>query len=64
MSEVKPVAFTVALKNFFGYMPGKGAAEFMTELKALSYEDKVEFARMLRDQAGIPCTDPLPPVAK
>lgn len=55
------VAFTKAMKDFFGYQAGKGASGFVAELKALSYEEKLKFAEMLRE-GGMPCDDPVKPV--
>jgi hypothetical protein len=50
-------SFSVQMRNFFGFRPGDGGKEFGTELKTLSYEDKLAFAEMLND-AGFPCDQP------
>jgi hypothetical protein len=50
--------FSIRMREYFGYRPGQGANEFAAELKALSHEDKVEFAEML-NSAGFPCAPPI-----
>ena len=53
-------SFTVACREYFGYQAGAGLAEFAKELKALTYEDKLEIAKGLRS-AGVECIDPEAP---
>ena len=50
-------SFTAACREFFGLKPSQKLTEFGQELKALSYEDKLEIARGLRE-AGVNCADP------
>jgi len=52
--------WTAAMKEFFGFRPGKGATDFATEIKALTYEDKLEFFVMLKD-SGVDCEPPTKP---
>lgn len=47
MDTTKLMSWPIAMKDFFGYQPGKGTAEFMAELKALTDADKAEFRAML-----------------
>lgn len=54
------MSFTAAMKAFFGFRPGRGAGDFMSELKALTMEEKREYRGMLVC-AGIECD---PPTAK
>jgi hypothetical protein len=56
------IGFVKAMKDFFGLLPGQTLAQFGVELRALSYQEKVEFANGLRS-AGIDCTDPQQPQA-
>lgn len=58
-----PIAFTAAMIQYFGKLPGQSAMDFGRELKALSYPERMEFAKMLRQQAKIDCTDPTDPNA-
>ena len=53
-------ALTAQLKDFFGYRPGTGLKEFSAELKALTYQDKVDFAKMFNDY-GLPTEEPAKP---
>jgi hypothetical protein len=46
-----------AMKDYFGLRPGQTAPQFGAGLRALSSEEKLEFARGLRP-LGIACTDP------
>ena len=52
-------SFVAACKNFFGFKPGQTLSEFGAELKELSYEEKLDIAKGLRD-AGHDCEDPHP----
>ena len=45
-----------AMREFFGFREGKGAADFAAELKALSPAEKLEFWEML--QSVSPCKKP------
>lgn len=56
------IGFVKAMKDFFGPLPGQTLMQFGAELKALSYEEKCEFARGLRS-IGIDCADPDQPRA-
>ena len=64
-------AFTVAMRDYFGYLPLSAEEEaqkitplmkFSKELKALSREDKQFFSEGLR-KLGVDCADPSEPVA-
>ncbi len=57
------MAFSAAMKHFFGLKPGQSIMEFGAELKQLTFDDKMEFAKMLRAQ-GIPSDDPQTPTPK
>ena len=50
--------FTAACREFFGLKPNQKLTEFGQEIKALSYEDKLEIAKGLRE-VGINCADPV-----
>jgi hypothetical protein len=52
--------FTAAAKEYFGYKPGQTLTEFGQELKALSYEEKMDLAKEMR-KIGIDCDDPTAP---
>jgi hypothetical protein len=54
--------FTGAMLGYFGRREGQQASDFAGELKSLSYEEKLEFHRMLTEQAGIACHPPTIPV--
>lgn len=56
-------SFTGAMKNFFGFLPGKGVTDFAKEIGALTYENKMEFHKMLKEQ-GIECDEPQKPAVK
>lgn len=60
MSDEKKISFTVRCKNFFGLLPGKSIRDFAAEMKALTYEDKVEFCAAFNAN-GMPTLDPAPP---
>lgn len=47
MTEMKKTQFAVAMKNFFGMLPGQTVADFSRELKALTTEDRAEFKTLL-----------------
>lgn len=40
---MKKMTFAVAMKDFFGILPGQKLSNFMDELKALTVEDKTYF---------------------
>lgn len=44
---MKQMTLVAALKDYFGYLPGSGAAEFLKEIKALTPQDKADFRAML-----------------
>jgi hypothetical protein len=52
------IGLLARMKEYFGYMPGKGAPEFLKETKALSYEDKTWFANEF-NKMGLPTSQPL-----
>lgn len=52
-------SFVAACKEFFGFKEGQTLTEFGAELKALSYEEKLEIAAGLR-ATGLDCEDPAP----
>jgi hypothetical protein len=54
--------FVKAMKDYFGLLPRQPVLQFGAELKALSYEEKVDFAKGLRS-IGIDCADPDQPKA-
>jgi hypothetical protein len=54
--------FVKAMKEFFGLLPGQSLLQFGAELKALSHEEKRDFAQGLRS-IGIDCADPDKPKA-
>jgi hypothetical protein len=56
-------SFTGAMKQFFGLKDGQQLKDFAAELKALTPEDKMEFHRMLNEDAGIPCDPPGTPAS-
>jgi len=56
------IGFVKAMKDFFGPLPGQSVMQFGAELRALSHEDKLEFARGLRAE-GVNCVDPDKPKA-
>ena len=51
------IGFIKAMKDYFGLLPGQTILQFGAELKALSYEEKLDFAQGLRS-IGIDCADP------
>lgn len=53
------IGFVKAMKDFFGLLPGQSVIQFGQELKALSHEEKLDFANGLR-AIGINCADPDP----
>jgi hypothetical protein len=64
-------AFTVAMRDYFGYLPLTSEEEsqkmtplmkFAKELKALSKDEKQFFADGLR-KLGVDCADPSEPIA-
>lgn len=53
-------SFVAAMKGYFGFKEGQSLNDFQQELKALTYEDKLDLAAGLR-QIGEDCADPAPP---
>lgn len=53
-----PRSFIAAAREFFGFRPGTGLNDFAAEIKALTFEDKLEIAEGLR-QNGLDCADPV-----
>ena len=51
------IGFVKAMKDFFGPLPGQSIMQFGAELRALSHEEKLDFAQGLRS-IGIDCADP------
>lgn len=47
--KIKPIA---AIKEYFGYLPGQGPAQFLQEIKALTPEDKKELAEGAAKELG------------
>jgi hypothetical protein len=60
--EQAKACFTKQMLDFFGRLPGQSAMQFAAELKALSEQDKRDFAAMLTE-AGYPCDAPTHHVA-
>jgi len=56
------IGFIKAMKDFFGPLPGQSVMQFGAELRTLSYDEKVDFAKGLR-AIGIDCADPAQPKA-
>jgi hypothetical protein len=54
--------FVKAMRDYFGLLPGQSLLQFGAELKALSYEEKLDFVQGLRS-VGIDCADPDKPKA-
>ena len=54
-------AFTAAMKEYFGLLPGETIVQFAAELKALTYAEKLEFHSMLA-AVGVDCVPPTAPV--
>jgi hypothetical protein len=44
--------FVKAMKGYFGLLPGQSVVQFGSELRALSYEEKLDFATGLRSIGG------------
>lgn len=55
-----PQVFVSQMRNFFGLLPGQSLLDFGKEIKALSFQEKLEFADML-NVAGFPTQPPKPP---
>ena len=51
------VGFVRAMKDYFGLLPGQSIMQFGADLKTLSPEEKLDFAKGLRS-IGIDCADP------
>jgi hypothetical protein len=56
------IGFVKAMKDSFGLLPGQTVLQFGAELRALSHEEKLNFATGLRS-LGIDCADPEQPKA-
>ena len=56
------IGFIKAMKDYFGLLRGQTILQFGAELKALSYEEKLDFAKGLRS-IGVDCADPDQPKA-
>jgi hypothetical protein len=56
-TNMPQVGFVKAMKDFFGLLPGQSVIQFGAELRALSHEEKLDFAKGLRS-IGIDCADP------
>ncbi len=55
-------SFVAAMIGYFGKVGGQTAMDFGRELTALSMDEKLQFAAMLRTQPGYEeTTDPMPP---
>ena len=54
---MQQIGFVKAMKDFFGPLPGQSIMQFGAELRALSHEEKLDFAQGLRS-IGIDCADP------
>jgi len=52
------LAFSAAMKKFFGYKDGEGLHEFMDEMRALNMEDKLYFHDLLIREPGFEETKP------
>lgn len=52
--EVKPTAFIVACKEFFGFAPGQTLLEFKEEVAKLTPADRAELAPLISHQIGKP----------
>jgi hypothetical protein len=57
-----PIGFVKAMKDYFGLRPGQTVLQFGAELRALSHEEKLDFANGFR-ALGIHCADPEQPKA-
>lgn len=44
---MKPMSLVLALRDFFGMLPGQSPASFMAEVKALNQNDRDYFAALL-----------------
>ncbi len=62
MSDSTLPSFTGAMKSYFGFKQDQKASEFAKELKELTYQDKLDFHKMLCE-AGHPCTPPVQPAS-
>ena len=49
--------FVKAMKDYFSLLPGQTVLQFGAELRALSYDEKLDFAQGLRS-IGIDCANP------
>ncbi len=54
-NDLKQMTFVAACRNFFGLLPNETLQEFVTELKALTPEDKAELIQLFRT-VGIDAT--------
>ncbi len=46
------ISFTIACKKFFGQKQGESLADFATELKALTDDDRAEMRTQLQEALG------------
>jgi hypothetical protein len=60
--ERAKAAFIKQMLDFFGRLPGQSPMQFAAEVKALSEQEKRDFAAMLTE-AGYPCDAPATQVA-
>jgi hypothetical protein len=51
------IGFVKAMKDYFGLLPGQPVLQFGAELRALSHEDRLDFANRLHS-LGIDCANP------
>ena len=56
-TPMTPKSFVRQMLDYFGMLPGQSSMQFAAELRALTVEDKREFAGMLC-AAGFPCALP------
>lgn len=51
------ISFVKAMKDYFGLRASQSVIQFGAELRALSHDEKLDFAKGLRS-IGIDCADP------
>jgi hypothetical protein len=49
MDNTRPMSLAMALKDFFGFLPGQTISGFMLELKALNDADRAYFHKALKE---------------
>lgn len=47
IQPIKKMSYAAAMRDYFGFLPGQSVGGFMSELKALTDEDKVWFRENL-----------------